>query len=119
MYKIKVTDKFSAAHRLLEYNGSCERLHGHTWKIELEIEGSKLDNLGLLIDFREVKKYLKKITDELDHTFLNEHPYFTKLNPTAEHLSKFIYDKIKKDIMLLKSVSVWESDNTLATYYEG
>lgn len=134
MYKIKVTDKFSAAHRLLEYNGSCERLHGHTWKVELEIEGKKLDHLGLLIDFRIVKKYLKQIIDELDHQFLNEHPYFVKTNPTAENLAKFIYDKIKKSLelesldkqynkkntidYLLKSVSVWESENTVASYLE-
>ena len=118
MYELTVSSKFSAAHRIMEYNGSCERLHGHTWKVDLFLRNDKLNSLGLMLDFRDIKKVLNKLLDELDHTFLNEHPYFKDKNPTAENLAKFIYDRVKKEFSVLYKVSVWESENTAATYYE-
>jgi len=119
MYRVKVTDNFSSAHNLREYEGNCERLHGHNWQIEVSLKGKELDELGMLVDFRELKKEVKNILSDLDHTYLNNHEYFCKVNPTSENIAHFIYTKLKtrfKD--RVDKVVVWESDNSAAEYYE-
>ena len=55
-WKLKVRDKFSAAHFLRDYQGKCEKLHGHTFQVEVEIAVTELDRTGLGIDFVEIKK---------------------------------------------------------------
>ncbi|HCW92432.1 MAG TPA: 6-carboxytetrahydropterin synthase QueD [Flexistipes sinusarabici] len=119
MYKVKVTDNFSSAHNLREYEGNCEKLHGHNWQIEVSLKGEELDELGMLVDFRELKKEVKNILNTLDHTYLNDHEYFSRVNPTSENIAHFIYKKLKsrfKDRM--DSVTVWESNDSATEYYE-
>lgn len=112
-------DYFSSAHNLRGYEGNCERLHGHNWKVEVELQGDKLDNIGMLVDFKILKRSLKKILDELDHTYLNEHNYFKDVNPTSENMAKYIFDRLKNDFGdLVYKVSVWESHNAVAEYLE-
>ena len=118
MYTIKVEDSFSAAHNLRGYKGQCEALHGHNWKIEAIVGKKKLDKIGMVIDFRLIKLGLKAVLDKLDHKYLNEITYFRKVNPTSENIAKFIYDEIKKKIPHLKAITVWESENSSATYVE-
>ena len=120
MYKITINDYFSSAHQLRGYKGKCEALHGHNWKVEIQIEGDKLDDVGLLIDFKDIKTILKNMVDELDHKMLNEIKPFDEINPSSELLAKYIHekmsDRLPAEINLLET-SVWESENSKATYY--
>ncbi|MDR0956649.1 MAG: 6-carboxytetrahydropterin synthase QueD, partial [Endomicrobium sp.] len=90
-YKLSVTKNFAAAHCLREYNGKCENLHGHNWKIRVAFWGTKLDDKGMLVDFTDIKRHLYKIISYLDHKFLNEISPFDKINPTAENIAMFIF----------------------------
>jgi len=116
MYEVKVIDQFSAAHKLREYEGKCENLHGHNWKVEVCVRGEKLDKIGMVIDFKELKAVLGKVLGELDHCYLNDLSYFKKVNPTSENIAKFIFDNLKLAKLSASSVSVWESSNSCATY---
>jgi len=116
MYEIMVEDTFASAHQLVGYEGPCENMHGHTWKVQIFLSGEKLNKLGMLFDFKEAKKVLKNIVAEFDHKNLNELPEFTKNNPTAENIAKTIYDKITSNKLLVNKVTVWESETTCATY---
>jgi 6-pyruvoyltetrahydropterin/6-carboxytetrahydropterin synthase len=123
MFQLTVVDSFASAHQLKEYKGQCERLHGHNWRVEVTVEGTKLNEQGLLIDFKTIKEALGKILKELDHTFLNEHPHFKKNNPTSENLALFIYKEVKKTLksqptVRVKEVTVWESEKAKASYME-
>lgn len=118
MYNIKIKDEFSSAHNLREYEGKCENLHGHNWKVEIELSKEKLDNVGMVLDFKKMKKILSKALEELDHKYLNDLPYFKEHNPTSENIAKYLYDVLSRDISDLKRVTVWESDFTSATFSE-
>lgn len=116
MYKLTVEDKFAAAHQLTNYKGACENLHGHTWKIQLSVEGETLDESDMLVDFHQLKDYLRAIHDEFDHKFIND---IVPFSPTSERLSKYIYEKIAGMIpshVRLVNVTVWESETACATY---
>ncbi len=117
MFELKVTGEFSAAHNLREYLGKCEGLHGHNWKVEVLVCGMKLDKKGILLDFKQIKSCLNKLLDELDHKYLNSLSYFKRINPSSENIAKFIYNNLSKQVLGLKSVTVWESDSCSATYY--
>ena len=119
MYEINVKANFSAAHNLRNYRGKCERLHGHNWVVEAVFAYEALGKNGIAIDFRVAKRLLKNIVEKLDHSYLNESRIFKKINPTSENIAKFIYDEIKKRNKNLKSVSVWENENSYTTYMEG
>ncbi len=118
MYSIKVELTFSAAHNLRGYKGKCESLHGHNWKVEAAIKSKSLDKCGMVMDFKILKGELKEILEELDHKYLNDIPYFKKVNPTSENIARFLYRKLKAEIRKLSAVTVWESENSAATYYE-
>ena len=118
MYEIKIQSDFSAAHNLRNYNGKCENLHGHNWKVEAVFSYKSLDKDGLAVDFREVKAVLKTILEKLDHSYLNKAGIFKKLNPTSENIAKFIYEELKKKNRNSSAVSVWENEKSCATYRE-
>lgn len=122
MYEILIRADFSGAHNLRGYKGRCEELHGHNWKIEARFEKDSLDNIGIAADFKVLKRKLKNILDVMDHAYLNKLKVFKTRNPSAENIAKYIYDRLKLSIkhkgLSVKSVSVWESDNSCATYYE-
>lgn len=117
MHSIRVEGNFSSAHNLRGYKGKCESLHGHNWKVEVVISCRDLDRLGMVMDFRVVKNKLNAILEKMDHTYLNNIAYFKKVNPTSENIAKYIFDNLKAKITKLESVTVWESDNSCATYY--
>jgi 6-pyruvoyltetrahydropterin/6-carboxytetrahydropterin synthase len=116
MYRVKVEGHFSSAHNLRAYKGKCEALHGHNWKVEITVASETLDKTGMVADFTVLKSHLKKVTEELDHTYLNNIAYFKKANPTSENIARYIYDRLKSRITGLESVTVWESQNSSATY---
>jgi len=111
-WTLKVKDRFQAAHYLKNYNGKCEKIHGHTFLIEVEIKVTELNNAGIGIDFTEIKKKLSKILP--DHTLLNE---IYDFNPSAENLSRHFYFQLKK-IYPVERVTVWESEDASASYTE-
>ncbi|MFH1202377.1 MAG: 6-carboxytetrahydropterin synthase QueD [Candidatus Omnitrophota bacterium] len=119
MYSIKVEADFSSAHNLRGYRGKCEGLHGHNWKVEAVVENTALDKTGMLLDFKILKMRLNRVLEKLDHKYLNNLACFKKINPTSENIAKYIYDKLKSKVAGLKYVTVWESHNSQATYYEG
>ncbi|NQT22252.1 MAG: 6-carboxytetrahydropterin synthase QueD [Candidatus Omnitrophica bacterium] len=118
MFTIKIRNEFSSAHNLRGYKGKCENLHGHNWKVEAEISKENLDKCGMVRDFRDIKKYLSEILERLDHKHINNLAYFKKHNPTSENIAKYIYDSLKKHFEGLVQVTVWESDNSSASYRE-
>lgn len=120
MYELMVKSDFAASHSLRDYQGKCKNLHGHTWKVDVVFLGADLNQAGMLIDFTEIKKNLKEVVDTLDHRHMNDLDYFKKTNPTSENISKYIFKEIlsKLPSVKIKSVTVWESENASATYYE-
>ena len=124
MYEILVKGDFSSAHNLRGYKGRCEELHGHNWKVEARFEKADLNDIGISVDFTVLKAKLKAILKKIDHTHLNKVGVFKTENPSAENIARFIYTKLNEPIrnkekgLSLKSVSVWESDMSCATYYE-
>lgn len=116
IYEVSITDTFSAAHSLRYYKGKCEKLHGHNWKVELILQGLKLNKIGILYDFTDLKRILKEIISNLDHKHLNEIPVFNRTNPTSENIAKYIYDNAKHRIDGVSRVKVWESETSSATY---
>lgn len=111
-WRLTVRDRFSAAHFLREYKGKCERVHGHTFSVEVEIAVSELDRAGIGFDFTEIKKTLSQILP--DHSLLNDVYAF---NPSAENLARHFFGEIKKHYPVI-SVTVWESEDASATYTE-
>lgn len=117
MYTLIVKSSFDAAHFIPDYPGKCARIHGHTWNIEVEIEGMELDNLHMVVDFGIIKKELKEILP--DHQFLNE---YLPIKPTAENLSKYLYTSLRERFsdrnFNIKSVLLWESPDCGCKYSE-
>jgi 6-pyruvoyltetrahydropterin/6-carboxytetrahydropterin synthase len=120
MYQVSIETHFSAAHRLRNYKGLCENLHGHNWKVEATVCSEKLDNAGMVIDFNILKQKTKAIVDVLDHQYLNEIDPFKETNPSSENVAAYIFSRLsmalKDDPVKLISVSVWESDKSKATF---
>ncbi len=121
MYEVSIVAGFSAAHRLENYRGKCENLHGHNWKVEITVESDYLDETGLAMDFTELKARAGVIVEELDHTNLSDLPCFRKQNPTTENIARLIYEKLEEQLEGLQAqisrVSVSESDSSRASYW--
>ncbi len=122
MYEILIKSDFSGAHNLKGYKGKCEELHGHNWKVDARFEKRDLDKIGIASDFKILKGKLKTILNKLDHAYLNKLGAFKIKNPSAENIAKYIYTALRRSVkekgLFVKSVSVWESDTSCATYYE-
>lgn len=121
MFELMVEDSFNAAHQLKGYEGPCEKLHGHTWRVQVFLIGTSLDSLGMMVDFKKVKKKLRGSLEELDHSNLNDLSYFKKVNPTSENVAKLIYGKLKEKfgrVVKISRVTVFESERASASYYE-
>lgn len=120
MYELKIITQFAAAHQIRGIEGGCERLHGHNWKVEVYISGDKLDENGLLIDFREIKEKTEVLMDELDHKFLNELDPFVTLNPSSENVSRYVFESLSRELntenIQISKITVWESDSACASY---
>ena len=118
MYRLRTQSHFDAAHKLVGYKGKCAQLHGHTWKVEVFVVGEKLNDIGILADFKVLKARLKEITDRFDHSFLND---FKEIgNPTVENMSRYIFENLKglPKTVRLEKVRVWESPDSYAEYFQ-
>ncbi len=122
MYELMVEAQFAAAHQLRGYKGKCENLHGHNWRVQVVVNVERLNEIGLGIDFNELKKITNDAISALDHSVLNDIFPFTEINPSSENIAKWLYDSINKKMIDkdvgVSSVTVWESETASATYYE-
>ncbi|MBI5207543.1 MAG: 6-carboxytetrahydropterin synthase QueD [Candidatus Firestonebacteria bacterium] len=122
MYNLKIKTSFSSAHNLRNYKGKCESLHGHNWKVSIEVSSALLNNIGLVIDFKELKSISNSVIEQLDHKYLNELPQFKEINPSSENIAQYIFNSLKEKLVNYKikldKVTVWETQNSSAAYYE-
>ncbi|MBM4403237.1 MAG: 6-carboxytetrahydropterin synthase QueD [Candidatus Cloacimonetes bacterium] len=120
MYKLNVTETFSAAHRLDGYQGLCCNLHGHNWKVRVGLVCSELDGIGMALDFGIIKQHLRRILTPLDHAYLNDLPEFKGINPTSEHLAQYIHDEMQlrlaDTVCSVFEVEISESEKTSVVY---
>jgi 6-pyruvoyltetrahydropterin/6-carboxytetrahydropterin synthase len=121
MYSLSIEKTISAAHSLRNYQGPCARLHGHNWKINVHVYAKQLNEIGIAIDFEELEKLTWEVIGPFDHQNLNDLAPFDKINPTAEHIVKYIYEQLKPKLPVnihLHKVTLWESDKYLVAYEE-
>lgn len=122
MYRLTIKTGFAAAHNLINYQGDCENLHGHNWKVEVTVTARELDQAGLAIDFKVLKRETNSLLDELDHKYVNQHHFFQDISPSSENISRYLFQELSKRLnnnnVKVERIGVWESDNACAEYYE-
>lgn len=122
MYLISVEKSFDAAHYLRGYDGKCENLHGHRYKVVVRLKASEVNDIGLAYDFTVLKKQLADVLGKYDHLCLNDIFPFNEINPSAENLASTIYNDLLPSFhgdQILDSVEVWESPESCAVYKPG
>lgn len=122
MFELSVKTHFSAAHKLVGYNGACANLHGHNWDVEIFVRGKAVNDLGMLVDFRDIKAAIKEVMKEVDHCDLNQLPAFLRDNPTSEHLARYLFAKMGKhlnnELHRVSKVTICETPGTTASYWD-
>ncbi|MCP4702102.1 MAG: 6-carboxytetrahydropterin synthase QueD [Gammaproteobacteria bacterium] len=122
LYTLKVTVDFAAAHILHNYPGACSQMHGHNWKVEVEVRTGELDEIGMGLDFKTIKKAARDLANTLDHRYLNDIPPFNEINPTAEHLAAWFYERLaillNNERVQMHAVTLWETDRACVRYTE-
>jgi 6-pyruvoyltetrahydropterin/6-carboxytetrahydropterin synthase len=124
MFEVSVEHTFAAGHSLRNYRGKCENVHGHNYRVRITVAGERLNSIGLLVDFVELKKRMRAVADRLDHQFINDLEPFTELNPSAENLAKYFYDELSGELtaeqgqapVRISEVKIWETETSTATY---
>jgi len=122
MFEVSVEQVFAAGHALRNYKGKCENIHGHNWRVQVVIEGDRLDGTGLLVDFIDVKDLMGSVIARLDHQFLNEVAPFDVKNPSAENIAEYFYEQMSTGLaatpvpVRIREVKIWETDIQSATY---
>jgi len=121
-YTLKILTDFASAHTLRDYPGACARMHGHNWKVEVEVAASELDAMGMGVDFRVIKQAARDVAERLDHRYLNDLEPFTRLNPTAENIAAYFYQELSaqlsNDRILVHAVTLWETERACVRYVE-
>jgi 6-pyruvoyltetrahydropterin/6-carboxytetrahydropterin synthase len=122
VYTLKVITDFAAAHTLRGYPGPCSRLHGHNWKLEVEVAANALDEQGMGLDFKVIKEAARTLAATLDHRYLNEIEPFDRVNPTAENLAAYFFKGLSELLndsrVRVHTVTIWETDRACASYRE-
>ena len=122
MFEVSVEQVFAAGHALRNYKGKCENIHGHNWRVQVVIEGQRLDGAGLLVDFIDVKELMGSVIARLDHQFLNEVAPFDVKNPSAENIAEYFYEQMNAGLQAtpvpvrIREVKIWETDVQSASY---
>lgn len=120
MYHLTIHTHFAAAHNLIHYQGDCENLHGHNWKVEVTVAARELDKAGLGIDFKILKGETKSLLELLDHKYLNELEPFRVVSPSSENIARFLYEQLGARLnngnVTVEKVNVWESEYACASY---
>lgn len=124
-WRLTIDEAFCASHQLRNYKGKCERLHGHNFGVQVEVEGDRLDpEVEILVDFGELKRLTREAVSALDHAHLNELPAFTERNPSSENIARHLYRDIAARLAQLApqarlvGVGVSEKGSSRATYFE-
>lgn len=122
IYTLKVLNEISSSHVIEGHSGKCARLHGHNWKIEVEVECRRLDPLGMGMDFADLKAHVHAVTEPLDHRHLNDLPGFADCNPTAENVAAYVYretgQRINQPDLRVAAVTIWETSKASVRYTE-
>lgn len=127
MFRMTVEGQFSAAHAIRNYPGPCCQLHGHNYRVVVSLDGEVLDQLGLLIDYTDVKRALSEVLAPFDHVNLNELAEFSVINPSSEELARLLYYRLKEALLTtddlrarihLTEVAVFESERQGVGYGE-
>ena len=120
MYQISVERDFDAAHFLRGYQGKCEAVHGHRFRVVVKVKASGVNDIGIAYDFAELKRHLGDILSRFDHTCLNDMPPFDEINPSSENIASTIYDELKPKLagapVSISCVEVWESPQSGVAY---
>jgi 6-pyruvoyltetrahydropterin/6-carboxytetrahydropterin synthase len=120
VFQISVEQHFDAAHALRGYQGKCEALHGHRFRVVARIEAAELDDIGLAYDFVELKAHLADVISRFDHTNLNEVPPFDQINPSSENIATTVYEELHLKLAVapvsIAAVEVWESPENMVSY---
>lgn len=121
-YTLKVLTEIAASHIIEGHSGKCARLHGHNWNIEVEVQCIQLDELGMGMDFADLKTETKAVTEPLDHRHLNDMPGFADCNPTAENVAAYVYrevgKRVNRDGLKVTAVTIWETSRASVRYSE-
>ncbi len=123
-FGVKIRVEFPAAHHIRGYEGECARPHGHNFKVEVEATSPGISNIGIALDFRDLKEMTKELANRFDHQDLNTIAPFTDINPTAETLAQYFFEELerlvqrnpKTQTVTMKRVTVWENDRSAASY---
>jgi len=122
VYEVYIKTHFSAAHKLHGYPGDCARTHGHNWIVEVFVKCRQLNEIGIGIDFRDIKAGVKQVLLQLDHFDLNELEVFKKVNPSSENIAKFLYQELSAMLnggtVKVSKVKVSETPGAGAFYWE-
>ncbi len=120
MYRLTIQTSFAAAHNLLQYQGDCENLHGHNWKVDVTVAARELDKSGLGIDFKILKSETRLLLETLDHKYLNDLPMFKGLSPSSENIARYLFEELGRTLnnenVTVSMVNLWESDFACASY---
>jgi 6-pyruvoyltetrahydropterin/6-carboxytetrahydropterin synthase len=120
MYEVSIEKHFDAAHYLRDYQGKCESLHGHRYRVIAKVKASQVNEIGLAYDFTVLKQHLADILVKFDHTCLNDVPPFDKINPSSENIASIVYDELKPkmagDPVSISCIEVWESPDSWVAY---
>jgi 6-pyruvoyltetrahydropterin/6-carboxytetrahydropterin synthase len=121
-YTLKILADFASAHTLRDYPGDCSRMHGHNWKLEVEVTATALNEYGMGMDFKTIKTATRELAKTLDHRYLNDIPPFDEINPTAENIAQFFYKNLSatlnNDIAKISGVTLWETERACVRYSE-
>lgn len=121
-YTLKILTDFASAHTLRDYPGDCRRMHGHNWKLEVEVVTDRLDDTGMGVDFRVIKNAARDLAKTLDHYYLNDIPPFDKVNPTAENIAAYFFNGLSQTLnqphLRVSAVTLWETDRACVRYTE-
>ncbi len=121
-YTLKVVTDFASAHTLRGYPGACSRMHGHNWKLEIEVEARVLDEIGMGVDFQVIKLAARELAGQLDHHYLNDIAPFDRVNPTAENIAAWFYrgltERLNAAERRVSAVTLWETERACVRYTE-
>jgi 6-pyruvoyltetrahydropterin/6-carboxytetrahydropterin synthase len=125
VYEVSKEFLFSAAHQIRMHGGKCERLHGHNWRIRVHARASRLNAIGMVVDFADLQAIVAELCARFDHRNVNEVAPFTEVNTTAENLARFFHQEANQRLaaaeggrVTVSRVEVWENEGSLAVYRE-
>lgn len=121
MYTIFKDFTFAAAHAIRGHTRGCENLHGHNYRVRVHLKADRLDELGMVLDYADLKEIMQEILGPFDHRVINDIPPFDTRNTTAELFSEYVYQEVvsrlaPQERVRIARVDVWENDTACAIY---